>query len=210
MKGYLLFFCFFVFQAASKEVKYKPIASPLNHGVSGGFVFEPPLPNRKKLLGSSTGASLSYIHYFSSWDRLLPKNYRGHLNWGLEGGIKLLRSENKTLCVNNPLPAFIYGGAQMRVTYLDTFQPFIGFGLNHAACRNKEKIRLYYSATKLKPSFSFGASISLKFLEASAIYSLDSDYGLNDLSFFTRCFQVKKTSELKGRFICQFGMEVLF
>ena len=209
MKCYLLFFCFFVFQSASGEVKHKPITSPLNHGVSGSLVFEPPFSDREKLLGSDIGASLNYAYYFSSWDKFLPKNYRGYLNWGLEGGIKLFR-RNKALCSrDNPLPTFAYGGAQMRVIYWDIFQPFMGFGFHHAFCRKNLKT-IYYSTTKWKPSFSFGFSISLKLLESAAVYNLDADYGLNDLSLFTRCFQMKKSSELKGRFICQFGLEALF
>lgn len=209
MKSYMLFFLFFVFNSAFGEIRHKPIASSLNHSVSGGLVFEPPFPNREKLLGSRTGISLNYTYYFSSWDNLLPKNYRGYLNWGLEGGIKLIRS-NKALCsLDTPLPVFLWGGAQVRIRYWESFQPFMGFGFNHAFCHRNLKT-IHSSSTKLDPSFSFGFSMSLKFLEPTAIYNLDADYGLNDLSLFTRCFQIKTSSESKGRFVCQLGMEALF
>lgn len=210
MKSYMLFFWFFVFNSAWADIKHKPIASPLNHGVSSGLVWETPFPDREKLFGDNKGGFLNYTYYFSSWDNLLPENYRGYLNWGLEGGVNLFHNHNKMLCrQSSPKPLLVWGGAQMRIRYWENFQPFIGFGFNHMFCYRNLKI-IHLSPTKLDPSFSFGFSISLKFLEPTAIYSLDADYGLNDLSLFTRCFQIKKPSELKGRFVCQLGMEALF
>ena len=208
MKNYIFLFWFCIFNFASGTIKHKPIASPLNHSVSTGMAFEPYFTDREKLFGSNQGVFLNYTYYFSSWDNLLPKNYRGYLNWGLEGGTKLFRN-TPVLCKQKAVPLLIWGGAQARIRYWETFQPFMGFGFNHVFCHKNLKT-IHSSSVKLDPSFSFGFSLSLKFLEPSAIYSLDEDYGLNDLTLFTRCFQLKKSSELKGRFVCQVGLEALF
>ena len=197
------------FHSTYGEVQYKPIASSLNHGVSTGMALE--LPSGKKRFFSKNGVFLNYTYYFSSWDKWLPEKYQGYLNWGLSGGADFF-FYSRNLCGSQSYqnrPLLIQGNLQARIVYWERIQPFAGVGISRLLCHENLK-RIEPSSVKLKQMLFFGISLSLKSLDRRAIYSLDEDYGLNDMALVFQCLQIKKTSESKNRFVCQVGLEVLF
>ena len=198
---------FFIFNPVFANLQHKPLATPLNSSVSTGFIFE--LSKGKVPFFSKKGGGfLDYTYYFSSWDNWLPKKYQGYLDWGVRAGTGLF-FPSRNGCSPYYKPLLAQAGAQMRLVYWEYFQPFAGVNLNHLFCYRK-LTDAQSSSVKLDYGLSFGVSLSLKILDRSAIYSLDEDYGLNDMALIGRCFQMKKTSNSDKRLVCQVGLEVLF
>ena len=199
-----LFICELVFGS----IQHKPITSSLHHGLSSGFVFE--LSEEKRLFSRKGGGILNYTYYLSFWDKWLPEKYQGYLNWGLKAGAGAFFN-SPGFCREDPYykPLLLQGGVQLRGVYWEYFQPFAEVSLSHLFCYRKLK-DTHPSSEKLRALFSFGASVSLKIFDRRAIYSLDEDYGLNDLAFTVQCLQVRKISESEGRLICLAGLEALF
>ena len=198
----------FIFNPSFANTQHKPLTSPLNSAVSTGFIFEPSV-GKKPFFSKKGGVFLNYTYYFSSWDNRLPKKYQGYLDWGLRGGTGFF-FPSRNFCTDTPYhkPLLAQAGVQLRVVHWEYFQPFVGGDLNHLFCYRK--LKDVQSSMKLDYGFSFGFSLSLKVLDRSAIYSLDEDYGLNDLVLAAQCFHLKKVSDSDKRIICQVGLEALF
>ena len=95
------------------------------------------------------------------------------------------------------------------MTYWEKVQPFVGISLMKVFCQ-KSFGSFKESSKKTEYIFPFGLSVSLKAIDSRSVYSLDEDYGLNDLSLLVRCFRAKIKNKSKSRFICEAGLEALF
>ena len=200
----------FLLSPAFGETQYKPSTSPLNHSVSFGLAFEPVFSGKGQQLSSRKGGGFLNYYYFPPWDKWLTEQYRGYVLLGLGGGIKQF-FYTPGLCPegsNNSL-LMAQGGVQLRGIYWEFFQPFAEMGLGQSYCHKTLK-NISPISKKLRSYFSLGFALSLKVLDQASIYSLDEDYGLNDLSLVSQCLRINNPNKSKGIFICQIGLEALF
>lgn len=155
---------------------------------------------------SIKGLFLTYNYYFTNlW---LPEKYKGYLLGGLELKAGLDRRDSGCAGYQSrSLP--LQAGVKLRLVYWEKVQPFVGVGWMKAFCQKDFKI---FKSSSAKPQyiFPFGVSMSLKILDSAAVYSLDEDYGLNDLSLLAQCFRIKTQKESKARLVCEVGLEALF
>ena len=193
----LLFFSSNVFG----EIQYRPISSPEHHEFSLGGSFS--IKGGKKF--TITRYFLDYSLYIPETDLLLPEKFRNIFHFGLGVGA-LLFKKPELYSMKQP---FIYHlGIKWKIPYFENFIPFVEYGWGH-----QSNFQLQLSSLKIKRYLSFGLNLSFKIFDRLAVYSLDKNYGLNDIGIRTQCSQFFKNQKIpEGNFffICQMGLSFSF
>ena len=204
MRKYITFLLVFTLSPAFSDTQYRPTASPVHHGLTFGLTFGPFQEGKSPF--STTDPFLTYNYYFT--DKWLPEKYQGYLTVGLElkAGLNQIYGDCSGYRAK-PLP--VQAGVKLRLIYWERFQPFVGMNWVKTFCQKNFKT---FKSSSVKPEYIFplGFSVSLKNLDSAAVYSLDEDYGLNDLSFLMQCFRINTQRKSKGRFVCEAGIEAVF
>ena len=188
---------------SSAEVQYEPFASPERHELS--FSLFSYKPFSKKIVISPY--SFAYALYITELDQFLPEKTRKIFALGLSAGLSFFKSKadggTERICHSDSSSSLAWRtGLKAKIRYF-FLQPFAEFGFADSDCRQKGVEKRFES------QFSFGFSLSLKVLDPSAIYSLDQDYGINDVGLLTECLNYQVSGPDLDLF-CQIGLQVSF
>ncbi len=184
------------------EVQYKPLFSTERNNFYFGGVLNDNLTNKENLF---VGSSLKYDLFILEINNIVAKPYRDFFKFSLGMGGHFLDETYKGFqCESSNFPeTFIYhGGLKGTLTYFEILVPFFEFGLSRTACFNSEQGKRdvnWASNIDLKYHMSFGFFLSFKILDKMAIYSLDRDYGINDIGLVGQCswFYKEEVAKIK-------------
>ena len=213
-KKFLFCLCFFS-PLVWGQIQYKPLSSPQRHEFAGGFSISTKNWQWKKDFSKNLPSSfLKYAFYFPEIKAFLPESYKEIFIPSLSFGVNILKRDlleekNYEICEKSTsIHAFAYHlGLKGTIPYFEFLQPFAELGLARSFCspKNSEIKR------KLKHYFSYGFFLSLKTVDSEAIYSLDQDYGINDVGIKTECLHYySKNKKDKPFNFCQFGLQFSF
>ena len=210
-KIYLLISLAFLPQFLGANLQYKPLFSPERHEFSSGWAFS--MRNTKQ-----DGYFIKYafllpegLNIFSPF---LSKNFFvPGLSFGANSFPIYKSKQFEKMCGKDMeffLPLSL--GIKANLPYYELVKPFGEIGLTHSMCYIKNFSKIDKSQKKLKYYLSYGLLLSLKILDKSNIYSLDQDYGLNDIAFRAEClhYYYPEIEKAKNLHFCQFGLQVSF
>ncbi len=189
----IFFICWFWLMPSLAMVQYKPISSMERSGFYGGGIVDyKSLPDLKNIV---SGYSLQYHFFIPEMNKLVAQSYRDFFKISLGLGahwFKKAYDKNQFQCESSKsLQTLIYrGGLRGAFTYVEYFTPFVEFGLARSRCfsyKVSEKISFEKPSNKFKSYISFGLFLSFKLIDKIAIYSLDKDYGINDIGIIGQC-----------------------
>ena len=194
-------------------IQYRPIHSPEKHELSLGIIVK----HSKNTALSYDSHFFNYGRYFSEINSLLPKPWNNIFLLGLSLGAKILKNSSyQNSCSSESHPFFYHAGGKFKLSYFEILRPFVEYGWVQAACvknltldSSLKDFEYSKGTLQLKQYFALGLDLSFKFLDKKSIYSLDQDYGLNDIGMRGQCFkylQKDKTSFLS----CEIGLNFLF
>ena len=194
------------------NIQYKPISSPERHEFTGGFAFKTPLPN---FASRHRALSLNYSLYFPEVTALLPEPWNHIGAPGLNLGATLFKVGYKLCTQEKEQPLFTHLGLKAKISYFETIIPFAEYGMGWMSCiqnltLNKEAEVFKHSQgpLKVKTYFALGLNLSFKILDKKSMYSLDQDYGLNDIALQGQCRWYQGAE--KTLTLCELGLSVLF
>ena len=193
-------------------IQYKPISSPERHEITVGWSFKKPIPN---FASQHRAFLLNYSLYFPEITALLPKPWNDIGAPGLSLGARLFK-KGHSLCNNEKdQPLFTHLGFKTKISYLETVIPFAEYGMGWMSCvqnltldRSAETFKRSSGPIKIKSYLALGLNLSLKILNKKTIYSLDQDYGLNDIGVQAQCRWYRGAR--KTLTLCEVGLSVLF
>ena len=202
----LLFFPKFLGASA----QYQPLSSPERHELSSGWTFS----IKKK----QNGFFFKYALYFPEVSNtFINSEYEKIFIPGLSFGVSSFNIQKDRLfyemCKKNTKSRFLplSLGLKAKSSYYELIQPFGEFGLIQSQCYAKDFSRIDDSQKKFKYYLSYGVLLSFKILNKSDIYSLDQDYGINDIGFRAEClrYYLEDAKENSLPF-CQLGLQISF
>lgn len=217
MKKYLFLF-FLCFSPLSwGQMQHKPLSSVERHEVSSGVSISIKNWQENPLSNIFPVFFLKYVFYFPEVSDYFPKSYERIFIPGLVAGANLFRSQSKgknyKICKMNEgiYPSTYYLGLKGKSAYLEFLQPFAEVGLARSSCYSKNFSKFAKAKKKLNHYFAYGVFLSLKILDRTSIYSLDQDYGINDVGIKAECLHYyPKNEEDKSFNFCQFGLQISF
>ena len=193
----LLVFCF----PSRGVIQYRPVSSLERHEIAGGG-------------GANKTLFLDYSLYFPEITAILSEPWKRIGVVGLSAGGTLLPKDNRHCGAGaggKKTPLFAHVGFKVRVSYFEKILPFMEYGLSRAGCvmfdQNKDP-KYFPALRKTQTYFSLGLNLSFKIIDRKSIYSLDQDYGLNDMGIRAQCRWYYGTKE--PVFICSAGLSLLF
>ena len=212
-KSYYLI-CLFLFpQLLWSDIQFKPLSSPENHDLSAGLS----VPLKKTGKTNKLGSSLEYTLYFPKIISLYPPDYKNIFIPGLSLGINSSEIGEEgyfyDTCKKNKKLYFLawHIGLKGKIPYSELIQPFGELGFTRSLCYARNFSKTYTPQTKFKYYLSYGLFLSLKILNKIAIYSLDNDYGINNIGIKAECRHYYTESEKNNPLnVCQFGLQVSF
>ena len=204
MKNFFLFLCLGFFASFSwGQAQYQPVSSLERHELAIDFPF-----SLKSWKGFS---ALKYTVYFPEIFALAPSPYNQIFTPGLQAGILHTLGPNQTgknyghCGAKKTLPPY-HIGFKGKISYFELLRPFFELGFTQSLCYAPKTSKI-----KLSHYVSFGLFLSLKTLDSSSIYSLDQDYGINDLGLKTECLRYYSEQNKEKSFpFCQFGFQISF
>ena len=214
-------------------IQHRPIGSPERHEIAGGWTLGDPFvdddkviltPNQKNGNPSPNPVAgkrayfLNYSLYFPEVTALLPKPWNKIGAPGLSLGARLFQKGGELCIEQEQQSLFTHLGLKARFSYFEKVIPFVEYGLGWLGCvqnlkLDKDKPFKYTpTSTTMKTYAAIGLNLSFKILDRKSIYSLDQDYGFNDMGIHGQCrwyhgtMNEKKTSV----FMCEAGLSLLF
>lgn len=209
-KSYLLIYLFLFSQFLWADTQYKPLFSPERHEFSSGWTFSV----KKK----QNGFFLKYALYFPEIPNAFANSlYKNIFIPGLSLGISDFKIQKNNLfhemCKENTNFRFLPWslGLKIKSSYYELIQPFGEFGLAQSLCYAEDFSKINSSRKTFKYYLSYGLMLSLKIFDKNGIYSLDQDYGINDVGFKAEClrYYLENKEETSLPF-CQLGLQVSF
>ena len=201
---------------AQGAVQYRPIGSPERHEITLGRSFENPFSSRKTRLSKQPGYFLSYDLYLPEINSLLlPEKWRriGYMGFTVSGSL-YQNKKTDSLCGGKKLIWPARAGIKIKMSHFEMAAPFVEYGLSRVGCVGKKSKfneilkSVKNNPLKLKTYFSIGLNMSFKILDRKSIYTLDQDYGLNDMGIRGQC-QWHRGSK-SSVFVCTAGFSLLF
>ena len=198
------------------QIQHKPLSSPERHELSAGLSISKKSWT-ENLLRKSPAFFLEYALYFPEILNSIPEPYNKLFRPGLSAGVNFFKSKNEEkyrFCETTskkPNSSAYHLGLKGKIPYFEFFQPFAEWGLARSFCHSEKFSHLFKAKKKLKSYFSYGFILSLKILDKISIYTLDQDYGINDIGIKTECkhYQPKDKAD-KSFSLCQFGLQISF
>lgn len=226
-----LFLCF----PSWGVIQYRPIGSPERHEIAGGWTFGDPfhnftdddkvslLPAQKDGSSSPSLANkrayfLNYSLYFPEVTALLPKPWNKVGSSGFSTGARLFQKGEGFCTEKGQSPLFTHLGLKAKFSYFEEITPFLEYGLGWLGCAQNLKLdkdkpfKYTPTSTKIKTYIAIGLNLSFKILDRKSIYSLDQDYGFNDMGIQGQCRWYHGTMNEKKNslFMCEAGLSLLF
>ena len=215
-KTTILLFLFWAVPSLA-NIQYKPISSVERSGFYFGGTLENKFVTEEESFFS--GYSFKYDFFIPEINNLVGENYRDIFKFSLGVGSHFFKAKyknNKSLCESSKQPQALlyYGGLKGILAYFEYFTPFVEFGLVRSHCfsydQAAKKLSFSKASQEMKSYLSFGLFLSFKMLDRVSIYSLDRDYGINDVGVTSRCSwfykkEVKTKSPRKLAF-CEVGL----
>ncbi len=189
------------------QMQYSPLSSAERHALS----FAAPIKNdpQKSWTENLSTFVLKYGLYFPEIEAAWPDFHKKAIAPSLQLGI-LLRGKNNEICEKgqNIKSGAYHLGLRGKNSYFSYLQPFVEAGLARSFCHGKKISSFRASRVKLSHYFSYGLLLSLKIFDRAAIYSLDQDYGVNDIGITAECRHYYP--KIKGHSFCQLGLQMSF
>ncbi len=209
-KLFVLFYLILLPLPLWAETQYKPQSSFERHEFSFGSSISLTSKPKKAL----SVPFLKYTLYVPEISNLLVEPYNKIFTPGLSAGANLFlskdRSKNYGICESEEVYPLVYHlGLKVKVPYFEFFQPFAESGLARSSCYSKN-IKVFKSQKKLSYYLSYGLFLSLKILDRVAVYTLDQDYGINDVGVKAECLRYYPKDKEKSFNFCQFGFQFSF
>ena len=227
--------CLFCFPSWG-TIQYRPIGSPERHEIVGGWTLEDPFRNfadddkiilspaqengnsLNSLAASKRAYFLNYSLYFPEATTLFPKPWDKIGAPGLSLGARLFQKGGELCAEKESYPLFTHLGLKARFPYFEEVIPFVEYGMGWLGCVHNLKLEknksFKYSPTltKIKTYIAVGLNLSFKILDRKSIYSLDQDYGFNDMGIQGQCRWYHGTMDEKKNsiFMCEAGLSLLF
>ena len=212
---FLLYLCFFPLLSWA-QIQHKPLSSIERHELSAGLSISKKSWQEYRL-GKPPVLFLKYALYFPGISNFSPEPYNKLFRPGLSAGVNFFRSkeeEKYKFCEatgKKKHSSAYHLGFKGKIPYFEFFQPFVEGGLARSFCHSKKFSHFFKAKKKLKSYFSYGFSLSLKILDKISIYTLDQDYGINDIGIKTECKHYHpKNKDDKSFSFCQFGLQISF
>ncbi|MCY4512631.1 MAG: hypothetical protein OXB86_02965 [Bdellovibrionales bacterium] len=195
------------------DIQYKPISSPERHEFTGSFAFKTPIQN---FASRHRALSLNYSLYFPEITAALLPEPWSHIGApGLSLGATLFKVGHEFCTQEKEHPLFTHLGFKAKFSYFEAIIPFAEYGMGWMSCiknltldKEAEVFRHSPGPMKLKTYFALGLNLSFKILDKKSMYSLDRDYGLNDIALQGQCRWYQGTE--KTLTLCEIGLSVLF
>ena len=225
------------------DLQYRPAGSSERHEFSSGY-FSYPFEVENLTEDLKSGYFLDYSLYFPEIHKIFQNKYKHFGQLGFTTGVHIFDSEGmepqiKSACFvknNQHQPLLFRFGVKAKFSYLENLIPNFEYGWASLACSSELSLETL-SSTQFKPIdsslfnqyVSLGLDISFKIFDRRSIYSLDEDYGINDMGLSFKCalffpddkdeedvpehITTAPTATLKktdSRWICQAGLNILF
>lgn len=215
----VLFCCFLILPIfAGADIQYEPLSSSERHEL---FVGSTVLPEKYRF---QIFRVFSFKHnvLLKEVDLILSESYRDifvpGIQWG--GSFFLYNDPSKNSSIKNygvcATGRTLSGHLGLSLSLFRKFflKPFGSAGLSGSLCFLKDVSKMLSQKAVFSPYLSYGLFLSFKVFDRGAVYSLDQDYGLNDIGFKGECmhnFYPEKSSshETKNRF-CLIGLQLSF
>lgn len=213
---FLFLLCLFP-QILLAQIQYQPLASSERSGLSLGV--SPFLKKEeKKLLSRFPVWFFTYNLYLPEVSRLLPEASKDRLTPGIELGASFFDTEdslqNYNLCSpeKTGLRSMAYHlGLMGKANYLNILQAFVGGGWARSLCYFSGFKQTDSPQKELSHYLSYGLFLSFQIFDRSSIYSMDQEYGINNVGLKGECrsyyFKEKGSESFQ---VCQLGLQVSF
>lgn len=194
---------------ASAETQYKPFSSLQRHEISLGDTFNKGFLDRIEGIGTfkdPDGLFLEYGFLLRELNQYIPKPYQNIFVLSLNAGVSVLDKEYGKNYDEQPsfcedAQSLIYNGAlKGKLDYFEYIKFFAEWGLTKSSCIDYTDLKNF----KFKPAskateyyYSVGGFLSFKVLNKTSIYSLDRDYGINDMGLLAKCFWISFKDDKK-------------
>lgn len=198
------------------QVQYQPLSSVQRHELSISASVKSQDSNFHFNLKQK---NLNYAIYFPELVSLLfPSQKKGWFIPALSMGFHGFKKDDTQKLHQTCQPASDllglipgYIGFKGILTYLELIQPFAELAYARFLCykKNPQKMSFYKNNTLWSWYHAYGVFLSLKLLDKIGIYSLDQDYGINDLGLKLACSSYYKTTKIKLT-SCHIGMQISF
>lgn len=216
-KPFFIFSVVFFSQFVWSTIQYKPLSSNERHELSFGFSVSKDNWRDNLLLKNLPSGFFIYTAYLSEIpSAFIGKPYSDIFIPGFQVGTNVFRKKNPDvdygLCsADKASHSFAYHfGLKGKSAYFESLQPFVGWGLARSFCLQKLS-KISKSKMQLGQYVSYGLNLSLKILDKDSIYTLDQEYGINDIGLNLGCIHYyPKKTENKSFQICQVGLLLSF
>ncbi len=218
IKKILFSLCFILPMSLQGQIQYKPQPSTERHELMTGFsIFTGSFEWKKDFFSNFPAFFIKYNLYFPEIESVLPSGYEKVFVPGLQIGshffkwLKGSEGENYNLC-RTAYPIAYHLGLTAKMAYLEDIQAFVGGGLARSICRSQAEPRVSNDKRDLNHYLSYGFFLSFKLLDRSGVYSLDQDYGINDMGLRAEClhYDLMKKSRAFKYPLCDLGLQISF
>ena len=192
LKGILL--CFLLPLSSKADIQYEPLSSPKRHELFFGTAL---VPFETKWNRIFRAFSFQHNVLLREADQALGESYRDIFIPGIQWGLGFFRYEkssqdsnarNYGACANSNS---LSGQLALSLSLFHKFflRPFGAAGMSGTLCFLKSLSKIQEEKPVFSPYLSYGLFLSLKIFDRGAVYSLDQDYGLNDIGIKGECVQ---------------------